>query len=239
MGRRRHDGRIDFCQIVRLRQGQHRPLARQMRGRIPRNLTQTRQLHGTCATGHGDAVFTCRQHRARIARARRLFRLMHQHAAPAGAEFRCAKRVPVGPVIERLDEPHDLRRRFREIQPPSPARPIGTGIDMATFRGLDRPFGLATLQQPRHLGERVDRLRITLGVQRQRGIFKTHLEPPLHQHIAFINTGGDPMPGDAMLGLTIQQRPDRRIQPRVLRQRPVMEIHRAHGGQSQHVLGDQ
>jgi len=59
----------------------------------------------------------------------------------------------------------------------------------------------------------------------------------LFQHIALVHSARDQMPRNAVLCLTVPDCPDRRIQARIARQRPVVEIHRPLG-QSQHVRRD-
>ena len=82
------------------------------------------------------------------------------------------------------------------------------------------------------------RCGIAFGVQRQGGFTGGDVEQRLCDDIAGVDAFVDQMPGDPVLHLAVEQRPDRRVQPGIARQGAVVKVHRTPRRLCQQRLGN-
>src|SRR5256885_14499479 len=74
------------------------------------------------------------------------------------------------------------------------------------------------------LVEALDAVRKTLGVERERRLVGSDLEIDLLQNVARVDLADDQMPTDAVARFSIHERPGRRIETRVARQRTIVKV---------------
>ena len=145
--------------------------------------------------------------------------------AKACGNLGCGKRVPIVAMIQRPHKAHHIPGALAEIDPPHGCRTVGAPIDRAA-----RQILWLRAQTAFHLGHHsrktVNRSLIAACVQGQRGIIRRNLEQLLLHDIARVHPLSHQVPSDAVLHLAVQKRPDRRVQPSIAGQRPIVKVHR-------------
>ena len=114
-------------------------------------------------------------------------------------------------VVVRVDEGD---RSFEPAEGAALTRPLGSGDERAGDERVDdRP-------------EARDRRLVAACVQRERGVVVMDGEPLLGDDLARVDVCRHEVPGDAVLGRSVEQCPARDVEPGVLRQRTVVEVDR-------------
>ena len=232
-----------FCQHLLLRCGQRivRDIQNRSNRRQSHRSTQTHkpfQPHRAIASGNHQRITRCLQHRAghAVACCRRCTR--NGPDRTRNCDLGHAQRVPVPTKIQASQQRGDLRRRLREINHPQHQRPRIARKIAALAQVLRRPLGRATLQLRQHAAKALHPCGVAFGIEAEGRLVRRNLYQLLSQQIAFIHATLDHVPADAMLRLAVDDRPCGRVQARIARQRPVMEVNSAFGGQRQNRLRD-
>ena len=194
---------------------------------------QPRQAQRALPAGHGHFLGGCGKDLTRHAAACHHLGPTHHDMPRAIPDLGGGQRVPIGAMVQRADQTLQRRRALREIEPPCRRGPICPEMQAAGREILRLPRGGAAFQRGQQIGEAVQRGFKAARVQRQRRITGQNGKAALQQNVAFIHAGGDQMPGDAMLHLAFQQRPDRGIQPGMARQGAIVKIDTAPRGPRQ------
>jgi hypothetical protein len=161
-----------------------------------------------------------------------------EHHAVLEQHLGHAERVRVLAVLQPADQPREL---LRGPVPAQSARGVGPLVpaEVRAARQILRLAGHdAVPQRPREPAERPDGGLVALGVERQRGVVGSDLHRLALEHLALVDAGRHHVPAHAVVALASQQRPDWRVEARIVRQRAVVEVDRrdARGG---HHLGGQ
>jgi hypothetical protein len=170
--------------------------------------------------------------------ARDLGRAYQQNTA-IDQDLGCSQRVEIAAMVKRAHQPHDLVGGTAEVQPRHGLGPVKTAMQLPrhAFMVLGAAVAGAGLQRGDHGGKAVECRLETAAVQRQRRVMRADVKGAAFDNCTLVEAALDQMPVDFMLGIPLQKRPDRRIQPGMPGQGTVVEIDCALPRQCQCRLG--
>ena len=127
------------------------------------------------------------------------------------------------PVIKRAHQPQGRRHHPAPVDQRICRWPVGGEV------ASSGPTRLRTAAQPasellEQVGQAVDRGGEAQRVEAMRGRLRRNVEPALHENVARIDLGRHQMPCHGMPARPVEQRPDRRVAPRPVGQRSVVEV---------------